>query len=96
VPGRRLPDRHSHPARCRAVTWPTTGAFVIGRYLYDNAPLAGSQTATGIHAPGAFNIGRYKYLDGYAGNFAGLIDDVRVYVGGITDAARIKAIMNGG
>ncbi|WP_262849994.1 LamG domain-containing protein, partial [Sphaerisporangium corydalis] len=64
--------------------------------LFVDGTLAGSQTVTGISAQGAFTIGRYKYLDGYAGAFAGVIDDVRAYVGGITDAARIRAIMNDG
>ncbi|MFI6763499.1 LamG-like jellyroll fold domain-containing protein [Micromonospora sp. NPDC050417] len=63
--------------------------------------LNGTQAATGtlaggVAATGPIRIGSYKYLDNNAGFFPGTIDDVRAYVGPITDTNQIRTIMNGG
>ncbi|WP_262845279.1 LamG-like jellyroll fold domain-containing protein, partial [Sphaerisporangium corydalis] len=87
------------PALATAGTWThlcgAWDAATSQMMLFVDGALAGAKTATGISAPGAFTIGRYKYLDGYAGAFAGVIDDVRTYVGGISDADQIRTIMDG-
>ncbi|MEV4757824.1 LamG-like jellyroll fold domain-containing protein [Micromonospora sp. NPDC049559] len=63
--------------------------------LFINGQFAATGAASGgVNATGAFNIGRYKYLDNYTGYFAGTLDDIRTYVGAITDTDQITAIMN--
>ena len=63
--------------------------------LFVNGAFAATTAAPGgVNATSVVNIGRYKYLDNYGGYFAGTIDDVRTYVGGITDTDQVTAIMN--
>ncbi|MFK3979014.1 LamG-like jellyroll fold domain-containing protein [Micromonospora sp. NPDC050397] len=89
APGTATPDTWTHLCG----VWDPNNKKMT---LFVNGAQAATGTLTaGVAATGPIRIGSYKYLDNNAGFFPGTIDDVRAYVGPITDTNQIRTIMNG-